>query len=89
MTAPFKLLLAIPNLIILHIINLYKSVSETLLTWEIALLLENGNQFPLCHFPGKGHFEKKITTILKKIWQFREKGHLFVKNKKGQRPKCS
>lgn len=59
MTAPFKLLLAIPNLIILHIINLYKSVSETLLTWEIALLLENGNQFPLCHFPGKGHFEKK------------------------------
>lgn len=59
MTAPFKLLLAIPNLIILHIINLYKSVSETLLTWEIALLLENGNQFPLRHFPGKGHFEKK------------------------------
>ena len=45
MTAPFKLLLAIPNLIILHTINLYKSVSETL-TWEIALLLENGNQFP-------------------------------------------
>lgn len=58
MTVPFKLLLAIPNLIILHTINLYKSVSETL-TWEIALLLENGNQFPQCHFPGKEHFEKK------------------------------